>query len=142
MDRAAFSKEQVLEATKGCFGIVSTVAKRLDGCAWGTARKYIDRWAETRAAYADESERALDLSESQLLKAVQAGDGPMIRFHLATKGKQRGYTERHEVAGVEGQPVEVKHELADNAVADILSILAEAGAIPAGAEESGNSETQ
>ena len=107
MDRAAFSKEQVLEATKGCFGIVSTVAKRLDGCAWGTARKYIDRWAETRAAYADESERALDLSESQLLKAVQAGDGPMIRFHLATKGKQRGYTERHEVTGAEGGAVRV-----------------------------------
>ena len=110
MKRDLFDKEQVLAAIKGSMGIISKIAHNLDGCAWGTANKYVNRWAETRAAYADESERALDLSESQLLKAVQAGDGPMIRFHLATKGKQRGYTERHEVTGAEGGAVRVIFE--------------------------------
>ena len=102
-----FSKEQVLEAIKGSMGIMSKIAHALGGCQWHTAQRYVNRWAETRAAYADESERALDLSESQLLKAVQAGDGPMIRFHLATKGKQRGFTERYEVTGAEGGAVRV-----------------------------------
>jgi hypothetical protein len=137
-----FTKEQVLGAIKGSMGIVSKIAHALGGCDWHTAQRYVQRWAETRAAYADESERALDLSESMLLKAVQAGDGPMIRFHLATKGKQRGYTERTEVVGVEGAPLEVRHGFTDNAVADILSILAEAGAIPASAEDSGDAEAQ
>ncbi len=108
MKRDLFDKEQVLAAIKGSMGIVSKIAHNLDGCAWGTANKYVNRWAETRAAYADESERALDLSESQLLKAVQAGDGPMIRFHLATKGKQRGYTERHEITGADGKALKLK----------------------------------
>ncbi len=102
-----FTKEQVLGAIKGSMGIVSKIAHALGGCDWHTAQRYVQRWAETRAAYADESERALDLSESMLLKAVQAGDGPMIRFHLATKGKQRGYTERTEVTGAEGGAVRV-----------------------------------
>jgi len=88
-------------------GIVSKVAKALDECGWHTAQRYINRWAETRAAYDDESERSLDLSESMLLKAVQAGDGPMIRFHLATKGKNRGYVERTELDGPDGRPIPV-----------------------------------
>ena len=91
-----FSRERVLEATKGSFGIVSKIAKNLDGCGWITARRYIDHWEETRAAYADENERGLDLSESKMLEQIGAGDGPMIRFHLATKGKGRGYSPRVE----------------------------------------------
>jgi len=96
---AMFTKEQVVEATKGSFGIVSKIAKNLGGCSWQTARSYIDHWEDTRAAYADENERSLDLSESKMLEQIGDGDGPMIRFHLATKGKARGYTERHDIGG-------------------------------------------
>ena len=102
-----FDKEKVLTAIKGSFGIVSTIAKALDGCSWHTAWDYVMHWEETRAAYADENERALDLSESKMLKMVNQEDGPMIRFHLATKGKDRGYTERHEVSGPDGGPMEL-----------------------------------
>ena len=102
-----FTKEQVLGAIKGSMGIVSKIAHNLDGCAWGTANKYVNRWAETRAAYADECERSLDMSESQMLKAIQAGDGRMIRFHLMTKGKNRGYVERSELSGPDGGPVAI-----------------------------------
>ena len=103
-----FDKEKVLTAIKGSFGIVSTIAKVLDGCSWHTAWDYVMHWEETRAAYADENERALDLSESKMLKMVNQEDGPMIRFHLATKGKDRGYTERHEVSGPNAGPIDVR----------------------------------
>ena len=105
-----FTQEQVLAAIKGSMGIVSKIAHALDGCDWHTAQRYVNRWAETRAAYADESERALDLSESQLLKAVQAGDGPMIRFHLATKGKQRGYVVKTETEQSGDVVIRVKYD--------------------------------
>jgi hypothetical protein len=91
-----FTKERVLEAISGTFGVMSTVAKRLDGITWHTAETYVNRWAETRQAFADENERALDLSESKMLEAIHSGDAQMIRFHLATKGKRRGYTEKTE----------------------------------------------
>ncbi len=103
-----FTKEQVLEATKGSMGIISQIARNLGGCDWHTAQKYVNRWAETRQAYADECERQLDLSESKMLQAIGAGDGPMIRFHLSTKGRNRGYVIRQEteVTGKDGGPVE------------------------------------
>ena len=109
-----YTKEQVEKAIKGSFGIVSKIAKTLDDCSWHTAKKYVEHWEETRAAYADEAERSLDLSESKLLQAVNAGDGPMIRFHLATKGKNRGYAERRELTGAEGGPVKVQLVEVDN----------------------------
>ena len=52
MKRDLFDKEQVLAAIKGSMGIISKIAHNLDGCAWGTANKYVNRWAETRAVYA------------------------------------------------------------------------------------------
>ena len=104
MARTRYTKEQTLDAVAGSFGIVTKVADILR-CDWHTADAYIQNWAETREAFRGEGERALDLSESKLMEAVEEGDGAMIRFHLATKGKERGFTERHEVTGAEGGPV-------------------------------------
>ena len=55
-------KEEVLEAIKGSGGIVSTVSKRID-CQWHTAKKYINKWDETKAAFDDEREAILDMAE-------------------------------------------------------------------------------
>ena len=107
MGTPRWTQEQVLAAIRGSMGIMSTIAERLGRAGWHTAQRYVNRWEETRAAYADECERALDMSESQLLKAVQAGDGQMIRFHLMTKGKNRGYVERSELSGPDGGPVAI-----------------------------------
>jgi len=108
-----FGKERVLQAIDGCYGIVSWVANKL-GCDWHTARKYIDRWEETRQAMQDEDDRALDFSEGKMIEQIKNGDGPMIRFHLMTKGKRRGYVERQEVTGQDGAPVAVNIYIPDN----------------------------
>lgn len=96
---ALFTKQRVLDAIDGCYGIVSHVARKLGGCSWITAKRYIDHWAETRQAFEDEHERALDFSETQMIAQIRQGDGPMIRFHLSTKGKKRGYTQQHDFSG-------------------------------------------
>jgi hypothetical protein len=133
-----FTKEMVLCAIRGTYGNVSEVAKVLDGCTWETAKRYIMRWEETRVALAAETERALDFSESMMRKAIEDGDGKMIRFHLSTKGKNRGYSTRTEVTGANGEAVGVKHGFSDDSVANILGILADAGALEPGAEEGGD----
>jgi hypothetical protein len=109
---AKFTKEQVLQAIEDSYGIVSQVMRNLqriarDTCEWHTAQTYIEHWAETRQAFADENERALDFSESQMLGLIRAMDGPMIRFHLTTKGKHRGYVprEERELSGKDGEPL-------------------------------------
>jgi len=97
---------------QGSLGIISTIAGRV-GCAWHTAKKYCNRETTSLVtvaeAYEDEVERSLDFTESKMFEQIQSGDGPMIRYHLSTKGKDRGYSERHEVAGPGGGPQEIKH---------------------------------
>jgi hypothetical protein len=43
-------------------------------------------------ALADENESILDFTEGKAIERIKEGDGTMIRFMLATKGKKRGYT--------------------------------------------------
>jgi len=89
-----------LTALDNSAGIVATVARRL-GCDWSTARRYIDKWVATRQAFADEGNKAADLAESTVLKAIQEGDVGTAKWYLARirKGK---YSERQEVTGADG----------------------------------------
>lgn len=88
--RKTYKKSDVLEAIKGSNGIVSNVCKRLK-CDWHTADTFIKKWPETLQALDDERESYLDLTESACIDRIKQGDGQMIRFVLATKGKKRGY---------------------------------------------------
>ena len=94
-----YTEEEVIAAIKNSAGIISVIAEKLN-CSWNTAHKYINEYDFCKIAYMDEEERVLDLSESQMIKAIEEGDRQMIRWHLGTKGKKRGYTERHEFEDV------------------------------------------
>ena len=85
-----YKKQEVLDAIKDSYGIMTDIAKRLK-CNWHTADEYVKKWPETLQALADESENYLDLTESACIDRIKQGDGQMIRFVLATKGKKRGY---------------------------------------------------
>lgn len=86
-----FKTKDVLDAIDGSYGIVSTVAAKLH-CNWHTADEYIKKWPETLQALSDEEESKLDFVEGKAIKKINEGDGAMIRFYLATKGKKRGFT--------------------------------------------------
>lgn len=85
-----YKKSEILTAVKGSGGIITTVAAKLC-CDWHTAKANIDRYEETRGAYRDELETGLDLVEGKAFEQARGGDGAMIRFILATKGRARGY---------------------------------------------------
>lgn len=103
-----YSKESLLEAINGSGGIVSTIADRL-GCQWCTARKYINQWEETKQAFDDETERVLDKAESVLHESINEGNTHDAKWYLSTKGKKRGFSEKHELehSGPGGGPLEV-----------------------------------
>jgi len=87
-----YKKADILTAIKGSGGIVTTVARCLK-CDWHTAKKNIDKYEETREAFDGESETLLDLVEGKAYQQAKDGEGAMIRFILATKGRKRGYGE-------------------------------------------------
>jgi hypothetical protein len=84
-------KKELLEAIQGSYGIISKIAARLH-CNWHTVDETIKLFPECMQALADENETILDFTESKAIERVKDGDGAMIRFILATKGKKRGYT--------------------------------------------------
>lgn len=85
-----YTKEQVLDAIKGCDTIITTVSKRL-GCNWETARNYINKWKETKRAYEDEKQKSIDMAESKLFENIKKNDTPSIKYFLSKKAKDRGY---------------------------------------------------
>jgi len=86
----------IKKAIEDSGGIISTIAERL-GCEWNTARSYIEKYEETKAAYEAESESVIDLAESKLIENIQANDNTAILFYLKTKGKKRGYIESQQI---------------------------------------------
>ena len=99
-----YTKEELLEAVKDSGGIVSEIARRLS-CDWMTARKYVEQNKAAHAAFIAESEAMLDQVERCAYDTALAGDGPMIRYILSTKGKKRGWTEEDIAAAMVGDPV-------------------------------------
>ena len=97
------TKEAVKKALINSAGIVSTVASRLK-CDWHTAEKYIHKY-ELFEELQGEKERILDIAESKLVENIQRNDVPSIFFVLKCLGKKRGYIERQEISGADGNPV-------------------------------------
>jgi transposase len=105
----SYTRETVLEAIKGSGGIMSHVAAKLR-CCWSTAANYVNKWEATKQAMKDEGERVLDLAESQLLAAVKDREPWAVRMMLYTRGKKRGFTERTEIAGLDGESIKIVYQ--------------------------------
>lgn len=101
-----FDKDTVLEAIKDSGGIMSTIARRL-GVTWHTADSWVKQYDETKQALQDERETILDLAESTLFRNIKDGNSQDAKWLLSTMGKNRGYSERHEITGADSGPIDV-----------------------------------
>ena len=102
-----FTEDQVADALRSTGGIRTNAALLLK-CSPSTIKRYIDRSEALARIESEVVEHILDLAESKLVEAINDGNLTAIMFYLKTKGKHRGYTERHQVEGKDGGPVEVK----------------------------------
>jgi hypothetical protein len=101
------SKEVIIKAIKGSGGVMSTIAKKLN-VDWHTAKSYVKLYPETRQAYKNEEEFILDIADAKLYDNVKQGDLAAIKWLQATKGKKRGYVERSEITGKNGNAIQAK----------------------------------
>jgi transposase-like protein len=105
-----YTAEQVVEALKQHDGIISDSASAL-GCTQQTIRNYRKRYASVAQAIHDGRESLVDQAEGVICKSLDSeNENTALRaamFILKTMGKRRGWVERQEFSGVEGQPQEV-----------------------------------
>lgn len=91
-----YSPETVAKVLTAVWGSPTEAAKRL-GCSSSCVRGYMARHAVCQLAAEAAREERIDRCEHELDRLVMAGDGPSIRFLLATLGRKRGYTTRLDV---------------------------------------------
>jgi hypothetical protein len=103
-DKPKFKPEEVIDAIEKTHGFVSQAARLLK-CHPDTVRSYARRYASVRQSLREEREKMKDAAELALYNQVMAGESWAVQFFLKTQGKDRGYTERHEVTGENGGPV-------------------------------------
>lgn len=125
-----------------CGGILSDIAANI-----GVERNTIYNWCKDDESYAqvleDSRERFLDLAESNLRKlvagvpAIEKDENGQARFAgwvekpsetaiiftLKTRGKKRGYVERSEVTGANGEPIIKPRALSPKEVKEYIEQL-------------------
>lgn len=122
MNKTEHNKKAVLEALEKSLGVVTTACKIA-----GVGRTQFYQWlkddSEFRKRADDVANITLDFAESQLHKQIKDGSVPATIFYLKTKGKNRGYVERQEISGIDGQKLfEIKILDTDSGNTDEQSI--------------------
>lgn len=99
-----YTPQQIIDAIEACGGLVIRAAKRLK-CTPKTVRNYAARYPAVKAAIEAARDDLLDKAEDALLTRINKGDTAAIIFTLKTVGKVRGYVERQELTGANGEPL-------------------------------------
>jgi len=102
-----FTAEQVIKALRKKRGFLAAVAKEL-GCTRQTVYNYVNRYPTIAQALEEIREERHDWVEGKLLKQIENDNMTAIIFYLKTQAKHRGYVERQEVTGADGDAVVVR----------------------------------
>jgi hypothetical protein len=104
-----YKAQQVADAIKETRGFITYTARYL-GCDRTTVYRYIDKYEICKQAVEDARGGFLDMAELTLYNKIKDGDITATIFALKTLGKSRGYSERHELTGADGNTLAVKIE--------------------------------
>lgn len=100
----ALTVEQLEHAIRQTAGNISQAAKAL-GVSRSTVNRRVAESATLKQLVLDTREELVDIAESALRREVLGGNITAIIFTLKTQGKERGYVERQEWAGVKDKPI-------------------------------------
>lgn len=104
---AKLNKQKVIKALNETKGAVYLSAKRL-GVSHTAIYDYINKYDDIREVKEFYTEELNDIAELKLRQAVQNGEAWSIKYQLSTQGKARGYVERQEITGKDGNSIVVR----------------------------------
>ena len=100
-------KQDLVDAIHKYNGNISAVARAF-GVTRSTIYSHIEKRPELKDLIQDERESMLDDAESELYKQAKRGNTTALIFMLKTRGKERGYVERQEITGKDGNSIVVR----------------------------------
>ena len=86
----AYKKQTVLEAVTNSAGVMEYVAQKLS-CSWETAKKYVDKWEETKEAFAISECKLHTLAYKSFHKAIGNGERWAVERILDTSARRNGH---------------------------------------------------
>lgn len=102
---AVYKPEDIIKALRKTKGMISLAADELK-CDRKTIYNHVKRSAAVRDALEETRGRNLDVAESKLLAAIDAGELAAIFYYLSRIGRERGYGDRSELTGANGGAIE------------------------------------
>lgn len=99
--------QRIIGSLKESKGLL-TLAARKAGVSYTTMNRYVHDFPSVQAAVHEAKESLLDFTEGKLYEKISKGDTVSILFYLKTQGKHRGYIERQEFTGQNGEAVILK----------------------------------
>ena len=108
-------KSKFPQVLRSNMGIVTYACNEL-GVQRSTYYWWYNHDEEFAAACDDVIEQMADVVESELYKKIMNGDTACIIFYCKTKLKHRGYVERIEQTGANGDPINLKITESDNEI--------------------------
>lgn len=109
-EKIAREKEALLTALAANSGIVAS-ACRAANVSRMTYYRYYNEDPDFKEKADDVKELQKDFAESLILKKMKEGDTTMIIFYAKTQMKDRGYVERKEIVGKDGDDLIHKREV-------------------------------
>lgn len=119
---AKLSLDQVQPLIGSERGNVANIARHL-GVSRTAILKFVAKYPTLTQELKDARESMKDHAESALYKAIDTGEAWAVCFFLKTQGKDRGYVERQELTGADGEGVSVRF---------VENIIDQPRSIPAG----------
>lgn len=113
----------MITALENHLGIVTRAAKDA-GIARSTHYEWMESDPEYKKAVDALEDVALDFAEEQLFKQMKDGTPASTIFYLKYRARKRGYVDRKEITGADGEPL-IKHvdpsKLSTEAIREILN---------------------
>jgi hypothetical protein len=111
------SRDTIIAALRATGGGVYLAARKLN-CAPSNVYKRIAKDPKLREAHEAIRNEMIDLAEAGLRRAVKKGDVTAMIWVTKTIGKGRGYTERQELTGPDGEPLVIRVVYGDDGAND------------------------
>lgn len=124
--RMAKQKEEFLDAFAKSLALVASTCRKI-GITRGTFYNWYDDDKDFAERVDDIKELSKDSVEAKIYSKIKDGDTAMIIFYAKTKMKDRGYIERHEITGKDGESLNDQKIDVDKLTEDQRKALLEIG---------------